>query len=566
MSAISNAIRGFLAQETPEAKRNLRIVLCTIVAIATWAGWWTFWFLTDDAHIEYRYVANLLDGRGLTWNPAPFRPVEGYTSFSWVMLLALVWKVLRVDPPTAAPVLSLGLGLLQLWVVAGIGREMRLPERFEKARPWLVAAAFVGILTNRTFFTWLNSGLETPLFNFTLVLWVAEALRLGRQEPSQRRLWRVTGAAVAMALTRPDGLLAIVATIALAGLMVVRREKSIGSAVKELAPLLVFAGHFAFRLAYYGAPFPNTYYAKHVAAWPDAGIRYIGSFVLEYGLAVWGALALAWLSVAISREKGGVLRAFFASGPSSMVVCVLVAHAGYYTLVIGGDHFEYRVLSHLIPLFFLSAVWLSAQLFQRLRSVALALAAFVMLSWPIQWTHWVHTHNLNTRGETHRMYVPIADYFPPVIRIPVWWFDNLQSWLIPHHVGMRHQEHKIFYESQLAWLPTRAQGSVVTWDKRPVTTQGCVGVIGWVYPNVAVIDDAGLNDYVIARTPVKVSNDERLMAHDRHPPPGYMECFRGNFDVGRGFKENERPVPLTDDDIRECERKFSANLGNGHAG
>jgi arabinofuranosyltransferase len=94
---------------------------------------------------------------------------------------------------------------------------------------------------------------------------------------------------------------------------------------------------------------------------------------------------------------------------------------------------------------------------------------------------------------------------------------------------------------------------------RPVTTQRTVGVIGWVFPNVAVIDADGLNDYIIARTPVKVSNDERLMAHDRYPPPGYMECFRSNFHVGPDFKEYTRPQQLTDDDIRECERKFALN-------
>ena len=51
-------------------------------------GWQTFWFLCDDAYIAFRYVSNSQFGWGYTWNPPPFRPVEGYTSFLWVVLLA----------------------------------------------------------------------------------------------------------------------------------------------------------------------------------------------------------------------------------------------------------------------------------------------------------------------------------------------------------------------------------------------------------------------------------------------------------------------------------------------
>jgi hypothetical protein len=53
----------------------------------------------------------------------------------------------------------------------------------------------------------------------------------------------------------------------------------------------------------------------------------------------------------------------------------------------------------------------------------------------------------------------------------------------------------------------------------------CVGVPGWVYPRTAIIDEFGLNDYVIARNEVSILSD-RIMAHDRVPPIGYLESFR----------------------------------------
>ena len=45
------------------------------------------------------------------------------------------------------------------------------------------------------------------------------------------------------------------------------------------------------------------------------------------------------------------------------------------------------------------------------------------------------------------------------------------------------------------------------------------------------MDYHGLSDWVIARNPVAVPNSERLLAHDRFPPPGYLEERGVNFNV-----------------------------------
>ena len=49
---------------------------------------------------------------------------------------------------------------------------------------------------------------------------------------------------------------------------------------------------------------------------------------------------------------------------AALVVAVLTAHLLFYTLIIGGDHFEYRVLSHLIPIGFASLPWLTARVWK----------------------------------------------------------------------------------------------------------------------------------------------------------------------------------------------------------
>jgi len=51
-----------------------------------------------------------------------------------------------------------------------------------------------------------------------------------------------------------------------------------------------------------------------------------------------------------------------------------------------------------------------------------------------------------------------------------------------------------------------------------------------------VIDLLGLNDYVIARTRVP-PQEMRHMAHERRPPPGYIECFRPDFELALNFPD-----------------------------
>src|SRR5574341_796899 len=76
-------------------------------AVALYFGWREFWFLTDDAFIAYRYVSNSLHGYGYVWNPEPFRPVEGYTSFLYLVILEAVWHLFGKEPPDSANYISL---------------------------------------------------------------------------------------------------------------------------------------------------------------------------------------------------------------------------------------------------------------------------------------------------------------------------------------------------------------------------------------------------------------------------------------------------------------------------
>jgi arabinofuranosyltransferase len=240
--------------------------------------------------------------------------------------------------------------------------------------------------------------------------------------------------------------------------------------------------------------------------------------------------------------------------PLCIAIAALVAHSGYYTLVIGGDHFEYRVYSHLVPLLFVSAVWLASRIARRSSAACALVGAFVLASWPIQWVHWDETRSFDPRREVHAIRHRISHRFPVWLRPLVRPFDEWQNWLISHYVCVRHQEHKLFLRHQLETHPTRERGSSLRWEDRPVTFLKAVGVPGWVLPEVAVIDVFGLNDRVVARNPAP--RQPRMMAHERKPPAGYVECFRPNVRIERGALVVEpRDRALDDDEIRRCEAR-----------
>ena len=548
------------------------------------AGWKTFWFLTDDAFISFRYVSNSMLGHGYVWNAPPFHPVEGYTSFLWVALLDGVWRALGIAPPAAANYVSLLFAFLTLLVVAWMVTGMRLGGRSRPYRSAFLGLVLLGIVTNRTFLTWSSSGLETAMFNFFVLLWLGVCIRV---RPDSRWFGPLLGTSAALIyLTRPDGVLFVLATLVILALAAGRRPLGPGAGqpgeqpgwlrgrwFAGLLPLLALPAHLVWRLATYGEWLPNSYYAKVTGPWPGSGVRYAASFVLEYGIWLWVLLLLAvggkalWSrwgpprdSLVTGNGDGGAYGETALHPWRSNVAIpavTLAVHGLYYTFIVGGDHFEYRVYSHLIPLAFITFFWMLNRLdFRRSLSIAL-LVAFVLLSLPVGWTHWALTRNLQTREQTHNLFAPIAGHWPGPLRWYARAFDSQQAWLTAHYVCTRHQEHKINCEFLRSVFPSREEGAALPDAGYPVFAFGAVGVVSWVMPEVNIIDTHGINDYVIARSPVEPGTF-RMMGHDRMAPDGYVECFRPNVEIMRGRRlvVHPRKEPLTPEEIIECESRW----------
>lgn len=598
------------------------IALALVVGVLVWLGWRETSFLTDDSYIQFRYVSNAMAGRGLVWNPAPFHPVEGYTSFAWVMLLWAVWALAGVEPPDAANFLGLLFGYGTLAIGWRILQRMALPDAVDRHRRWLAAIVLLSVATNRVFLTWLNSGLGTAMFVFSVTWWVGVAVA-PRDGRALRHTTLLSLAAALTAWTRPDGLLFVAATVLLVTVEAGLRRRAAGSRLGGLLglwPLLAVAGHLLWHRWYYGECLPNTYYAKNVNLWPEAGWRYVASYVVENGVWAWfllaGACAIAaarrgaamnWPTIA--RKLGGLT-----------AVGVMLAHTAYYSIVIGGDFFEYRVLAHLPLLLMLGAVWMAAWAFRRPAVVLTLLTLTGLAPLPLAWLEWRH----------HR---PLAPHVPTLVRPAVRAFDAWQAWLQKHFVCVRQRTLAAHLDSFFAQYGSRAEGERIPWDDRPVVVGAAIGALGWILPNVAVIDSLGLTDWVVARNPVQpkpgigpallamfdrldtdtdgtltvaeqyaaasgplavpgvspdtiveslrstfsVAGDEgisrrtlawmtigldfRQMAHERTPPPGYLEGFRPNVRcVDQRFVVEPRSVPLTDADIIAHETAYQARF------
>ena len=557
----------------PSYRKWLWIVLTFGIIVLLFQGWRLFYFLTDDAFISFRYIDNHMHGFGYVWNRAPFRPVEGYTNFLWMVVLEGIWRGFGIEPPRSCNVVSLAFSVVTLATTFLIVLKMQLGKALGAFRIELALLALLFCVTNRTFLAWTSSGLESALFNALFIVWVYSTLYLASRYFFGGTL--VTASAALLCLTRPDGILFVLASLlfALAALAqeVHRTQGFAGRLLLPFGPLLLVVWHMTFRRFFYGEWVPNTFFAKSAAIWPESGLRYLASFAMEYGIPLLVVLALVaiWRSRVAFRtclNKEWTWPALSKEWRLAIVLLVAGAHVGYYTLVVGGDHFEFRVYSHLIPFLFIGLIFLLDKIRLSAGKAAMCILLFAWAANVLPWTHFILTRNLNSRTETFKLRVPLASYFYGPMQTYVSWYDHLQYWLIEHSVGMRHQEHKVFYEFMSSILPQRDPElgrKSLAGGEYSMIAYPCVGLMGWRFPELMVLDTLGLNDYVIARGAVPENKDYLQMAHSRSAPAGYIDCFSLNallaYDHGKPvIKIDRRKKPLTSARIIECEDRFIA--------
>ena len=501
------------------------------------------WFITDDAFISFRYVRNLLDGHGLVFNPGEY--VEGYTNFLWVLELAAIWRVLGIRPEDVAQWLSViytvGTIAVMLWWVA------RMPFLRHRGLVAWMALGLIG--SSATFAVWTSGGgLETRQFTFFTLVAVVCLSVYGTNSISRWNIsgggnrWALAAASLSLAaaaLTRPEGLLVAACCVGwfAAHRWFTARQVDWRGTLALAGPFVVLiGGHFLARYRYYGEWLPNTYYAKHVGPWYESGFRYLWAAAIETGLYLLIPLAVVAMGSRWREHRDGIYA----------LVLLLVGTHMAYLFEIGGDHFEYRPMDHYWPLLAVPA------------AEGLARVGGGLCAWLKRWSH--YPRRLGPRTLAVALFVPVLFYASAIQGVllfegrtmlqsqdaapsQVALDDQNAAWLLTvpgmpalvalsndlrfesgrHLVGMRTYEHHAAARWRIGgWQPYEHTASRFLPGDAEMTMDA-MGIGPYFLPDVVFVDVFGLVDATVARNPVARSNSERVIAHDRTPPPGYLQ-------------------------------------------
>lgn len=360
---------------------------------------------TDDAHIFFVYGKNIAAGWGPAYN-AGGEWIEGFTSMLWTLIVALAWALFE-QPEVwlllfSVIAVSLAIALLGELVTRGDGTS---------GRAWILAAWTV---CSPSFVVWTSITLmDTALWTTLLVVGVVSALTI---EASARHLALVVGA---MVVCRPESILwgpiligaHIVTTSAKHGW----REGWVRTRLAVVTYLVTLSGLTLVRLAIFGYPLPNTYYAK---VSPDfgynlsQGMAYLAAFlctnppaVLGVVVAVTGVIVnLRWFlsslsGFPLSKEERTRVR---------HVISSLLVLVGLVTPTLtGGDHLRlFRFYQPIWPLMILPALDLidifGLEICQRAGWILAIIVAIAMVTTP-------HANWINGKYQVIRKEFEIAE-------------------------------------------------------------------------------------------------------------------------------------------------------------
>jgi len=198
------AALGAVLNEGEEKRDGLLIgaILFSVIGhlFLFWLSAQIFSYTIDDAYITFRYSKNLAAGFGPTYNPG-LPPVEGYTTFLWMLLMTLPHFV-GVNVATFSKIVGI---LLTCGTLALLSLLTFTLTRLFSLKARLFFGAFGAFLLAMLPISAIHAiaGMETSLFIFLIGLMVF-MVTLGLLDGSRLLFWSpLVGLAIGM--TRPEG-------------------------------------------------------------------------------------------------------------------------------------------------------------------------------------------------------------------------------------------------------------------------------------------------------------------------------------------------------------------------
>lgn len=336
--------------ESPDAIPPGRawILLCTgsWMALGTALAWLAngrSWSGIDDANIYHVYMRNFGSGHGFVYNVGGER-VEGCTSLLWTLIGS---AFCRLGMQPSWPLMCVSFAALLAALVRFARLLVRCTALAAAPRQWTFVL-MGGLAMTPGFLDYaVLSQLETGLYASLLLLGIT-----GVAEQCMARRTALGGWFVAAVLLlptcRPEGALWSLVLLLVAGLA--RREQGLG--LRGVLAVAVAVGLStgaitAWRMAYFGFPLPNTYYAKVSSDRIQnliAGATYLYKCTRDVPMI---ALVLVLPLLALLPRSRSVLRM-----PDWLrtVLCCTALTTLATVFVTGGDHFRYaRFIQPVMP-------------------------------------------------------------------------------------------------------------------------------------------------------------------------------------------------------------------------
>ena len=322
-----NPIRAFFVADTEGAARG-RLALSSALFAAH--AWWLA-CVAEDSYISFRFARHLAAGHGFRWNLGE-PPVEGFTNLLWVVLGAVV-ELLGLDVVHTLQLAGVAAGIGVLWLADRFAARVLGLAGAARAVPALLLAASGPLAT------WAASGLETVPFALFVLAAGYGAARYWQDGEGNALALAWTAAALAT-LTRPEGVLAA----GVAGLASLARRdgRYRGWLAIELFAGFLIALTLA-RLVYFGAPLPNTFYAKTGGGLLQAlrGAVYSGFFAFHYLLPLAPLLIVGLLGGRTGSRRETTPLAALAAWSLGWTL---------YVVAVGGDYMAmYRFFVPVVP-------------------------------------------------------------------------------------------------------------------------------------------------------------------------------------------------------------------------
>lgn len=394
-------------------------------------------FEIDDAFISFRYVKNFLNGNGLVFNTG--ERVEGYTNFLWIILLSLAGKA-GLGCVFFSRIIGCFFALGSVILLYFISVKLFDRDEFSALLPPLLLA------TNGSFAAWGQSGMETPMFAFILLLTYYAVI-------DRRHFWAGLLFPL-LAMTRPEG--ALFAVICFIYILFSHTDKRLRAAVTFAIPAVILSVFYLlWKSSYYGGMLPNTFYAKQGTLTLNLvdGLLYVGKFFLYFNFTTLLFGIGVFAAGRMSREMKLIL--------VSLLLYLL------YVVSVGGDWMlGFRFITPIVPF--------------------IALIAFYGLK--------IVLNNLkNSIVKTHAADVII------MIFLFVAYSQTLNSLLLNDFKAYSIEYQKAINESRITarWFKENVPNDILL-------AASTIGALGY-YSDLKILDIFGIVDPVIAHSPNKIS-------------------------------------------------------------